>query len=100
MVPLRLKVGGTACLAVLTVLVSRTPSVAISLDKDGDIKLGVRTYVNARIGTESTDKLDTVEAESKTFPYSPGGHLRQNRAFIQAEYDHDLSRLIKNEVGP
>ena len=75
---------------------------AVPLDKDGDIKLGVRSYVNARIQTEHTDRNMVFEPtdpsrpisnadnpplevqESQTFPYSPPGNLRQNRLFIEA----------------
>jgi hypothetical protein len=90
------------------------------------MKLGVRTYVNARIGTESTDSTydnvgDVVRAlpdgdpqkqalqgidqtlayrKSRTFPYSPAGHLRQNRFFAEVELKHDLSRLQKEGFGP
>jgi len=87
------------------------------------MKLGVRTYVNARIQTEHTDRnvvyaptipgapisngqpgqppqnLPVKVQESQTFPYSPPGHLRQNRFYIEAELDHDLNRLRKS-FGP
>jgi len=89
----------------------RSPSDAIPLDKDGDIKLGVRTYVNARVGTETTHdgvplssatryKPVVTTSTSATFPHSAAGHLRQNRFFIEAELNHDLSRLLKEGVGP
>ncbi|MBI4516401.1 MAG: hypothetical protein HY699_11370 [Deltaproteobacteria bacterium] len=85
---------------------------ARALDKDGDIKLGVRTYVNARIGTERTDRemvlLDPENPKdrtswavtSETFPLSEAGHLRQNRFYLEAELGHDLSRLLKEGFGP
>jgi hypothetical protein len=89
----------------------------VPLDKDGTMKLGVRTYVNARIQTEHTDrtvffeKTNQLQApsnatnpplkvlESQTFPYSPPGHLRQNRFYIEAEWDHDVTKLMKS-FGP
>jgi len=80
---------------------------AVSLDSEGTVKLGVRTYVNARIGTERTDETifyqpngTTASYDSRTFPSSGAGHLRQNRFFIEAELDHDLSSLRKRGVGP
>ncbi len=88
---------------------------ARALDKDGDMKLGVRMYVNTRIGTEATDRTATYETvnpatgrpgsgeqleASETFPFSGAGHLRQNRFFIEAEFDHDISRLMKEGLGP
>jgi len=84
----------------------RIPCGAVPLDKEGDIKLGVRTYVNARIGTNQTDQTGsytpgTVDfIRSRTFPNSASGHLRQNRYFVEAELDHDVSRLVKEGVGP
>jgi hypothetical protein len=85
--------------ATLTGLPTRTQ--AVSLDKDGDLKLGVRTYVNARIGTQDTNKsVIPGVASTETFPFSASGHVRQNRAYIEAELDHDLDRLVKERVGP
>lgn len=101
-------------------------SNAAPLDSRGEMKLGVRTYVNARIGTQATDSEydnvgDVVRAlpdddpqkaalsavdqtlayrKSRTFPYSPAGHLRQNRFFTEVELKHDLARLQKEGFGP
>src|SRR5437016_6856413 len=101
--------GTTVCFVGVALLIWRTGSQAISLDKDGDIKLGVRTYVNARVGTEETHEgviLRTgplpglsrgaiIDATtSDTFPHSEAGHLRQNRFYIEAELNHDLTRLL------
>lgn len=78
----------------------------VNLDKDGEIKLGVRTYGNARIGVEKTDKSIIIDragrtlSDSQTFPLSSPGHLRQNRYYIEAEMDHDLERLTKEGFGP
>jgi len=90
------------------ILSAAAPAEAVPLDEEGTIRLGVRTYVNARVGTEQTDKTyvvsDTKPAytllTSQTFPQSPAGHLRQNRSFIEAQLDHDLTNLIKKDFGP
>jgi hypothetical protein len=103
------RIWGVVCFVAVALLVWRIQAGAISLDNDGDIKLGVRTYVNARVGTEDTNSNEvrvpaangsTLISDSRTFPFSAAGHLRQNRAYIEAELDHDLSRLIKEDVGP
>ncbi len=82
---------------------------AATLDSKGEIKLGVRTYVNARVGTEDTRAwglretflgTDQITEKSRTFPYSPGGHLRQNRYFAEVELKHSLSRILKEGFGP
>jgi uncharacterized protein DUF1302 len=96
------------CVMAVSLLGSRARSNAIPLDKEGDIKLGVRTYVNGRIGTEDTHdgvplfKLGRrlTVTNSATFPHSDAGHLRQNRAFIEVELNHDLTRLLREGVGP
>lgn len=98
----KLAMCGFVSVVGLSLIAMGMPVQAVPLDKDGDIRLGVRTYVNARVGTENTDRygVGTGDRESQTFPYSPSGHLRQNRFFIEAELDHDLSRLAKEGVGP
>lgn len=81
-------------------------STAASLDKEGDIKLGVRAYVNARVGTENTHDgypqpaKNPITSLSGTFPHSDAGHLRQNRGYIEVELNHDLDRLLKEGFGP
>jgi Protein of unknown function (DUF1302) len=88
----------------LTVLPRRTQ--AIFLDKDGNMSLGVRAYVNARVGTEQTDKSIIKDEsgftllDSQTFPLSAAGHVRQNRAFIEIKLKHNLDRLVKEGAGP
>ncbi len=96
------------------VLLWRSDVRAIPLDQDGDFKLGARTYVNARVGTEDTHQgaaptsnvraIHQAQAEEQlingTFPYSPAGHLRQNRAFIELSLKYKADRLLKEGVGP
>lgn len=107
-----LRAWGFICLGVLGAALLVRPAGAANLDKNGEIKLGVRTYVNARVGTESTEHSETrgladaasgttdVLRVSRTFPYSPAGHLRQNRYFAEIELKHDLARLQKENFGP
>ena len=103
-----LRTWAVTCLVTASVLCWRTHSEAISLDEEGDMKLGVRTYVNARVGTEAThdgpvyktSPSATSELNLGTFPHSDAGHLRQNRYYIEAELNHDLNRLVKQGVGP
>jgi len=75
-------------------------TLAISLDKEGDIKLGVRAYTSARVGTQHLDHDVVGTNQSQSFPYSPSGHLRQNRFFVEAEFSHDLQPLLRKGVGP
>ncbi len=103
-----LRAGGIVCFVVVSLLAWHTRSQAIFLDKDEDIKLGMRTYVNARVGTENTHDGVLISSpdgavttsSSATFPHSDAGHLRQNRLFIEVELNHDLDRLVKQGIGP
>ncbi|HYD50459.1 MAG TPA: DUF1302 family protein [Terriglobales bacterium] len=108
-----LRVWGFVCFVVVCAAPLVNSATAANLDKNGEIKLGVRTYVNARIGTENTDywsntgiadpgpnTTNGVLQKSRTFPYSPAGHLRQNRFFAEVEFKHDLARLQKENWGP
>ena len=97
--------GRFAALMITSLVLCCTAGSAIQLDKEGEFKLGVRTYVNARVGTENTHDGPPNISENAvlavgTFPHSNAGHLRQNRAFIEAELNHDISRLIKEDIGP
>ena len=82
------------------------PAGAASLDQEGDIKLGVRAYNAARVGTQDTDITIIQQApgritqRTETFPVSAAGHLRQSRSFVEATLDHDLDRLVKEGFGP
>ena len=125
-----LRAWGCVCVAALLICWSHPTAWSYYLDSDGTMKLGVRAYVNARIGTQKNSKTifnrlqfdpgsngqpadpttlspsditqygQTITLESKTFPDSPAGHLRQNRFFIEAELNHDVTKLMKDGFGP
>ncbi|GIW42532.1 MAG: hypothetical protein KatS3mg076_3109 [Candidatus Binatia bacterium] len=107
------KAAGAAAFGALFFALVAGSARSYPLDKEGTIRLGVRSYVNARIGTEDTDETVFVEdpdparvgdeikvLESRTFPRSPAGHLRQNRFFVEAELAHDLRPLLQKGFGP
>lgn len=118
-----LRAWGIAGVAAVACVAWQSAAWGVNLDKDGSMRLGVRAYVNARIQAEHTDRtvefskanpngpannvaspgmpanLPVKTLESQTFPYSPPGHLRQNRMFIEAEFEHDLTGLMKT-FGP
>lgn len=84
---------------------------AASLDRNGEISLGVRAYASARIATQDTDEdFDTavygnsteprISRKTKTFPYVPAGNMRQNRFFLELEWKHNLNRLQRENFGP
>lgn len=97
---------GGVCLSAAALIGIASLAQAANLDERGDIKLGVRTYVNARVGTTNTDIRIREDAQGNqtyrrlTFPVSASGHLRQNRFFVEAELDHDLRRLMREGFGP
>ncbi len=106
-----LRVWGIVCLVAATCFCAVAIAHAASLDENDDIKLGVRAYTAARVGSEQTDShISNVDRSgqvtnrqtltSLTFPVSPAGHLRQNRFFVEAELDHDLRRLMRDGFGP
>jgi len=74
-------------------------ALAVSLDNEGTLKLGVRTYAATRVGTENTDD-NSASASTETFPSSPAGHVRQIRYFVEAELEHDLLDLMEKHLGP
>lgn len=102
------RVWGVVCAVALPWLVGIEPVAAVSLDKDSTMKMGVRTYVNARIGTEHTDETlfrqpgsaGATSRDTRTFPVSGAMHLRQNRFFMEAEFDHELGQLVSKGFGP
>jgi hypothetical protein len=87
---MRLALRVRLALCALAVVCWKLPAFGVALDTEGDIKLGARVYTAARLGTEHTDIPNT-------FPYSPAGHLRQHRTFIEAEFDHDLIALASRD---
>lgn len=105
-----LRVWGLTCFVAASVAFVGGRSHAANLDENGEITLGLRSYVNARVGTQSTDNefnigdrgdgQPDILQKSKTFPYSPAGHLRQNRFFLELEWKHDLRRLQEEGFGP
>ena len=75
-------------------------AAAFSVDSDGDIRVGLRTYLSTRIGTEAHDFIATEDKLGGTFPASPAGHVRQIRYFVETSLEHDLDRLIDSGKGP
>jgi len=99
--PLRIA-SGIAC-ALLFAVATSPPSVdAVRLDQAGELRFGMRSYVGTRIGTEDTDRSVNAQGQvtSETFPFSAAGHVRQNRYYVEAELDHNLSRLYAEGWGP
>ncbi|MCK6555536.1 hypothetical protein L6Q96_13300 [Candidatus Binatia bacterium] len=105
----RLRIGPIVAMAAMVLAGWQAPCGAVPIDKEGDIKLGVRSYANARIGTtgfhetflyETASGARTLRWRNWSFPPSPAGHLRQNRYFLEAELDHSLDGLVKRGVGP
>ncbi len=95
---------GLFCLVVA--LGCAAESYAAALDQAGEMRLGLRTYTAARIGTEATDVFIRKDptgrqvSRSVTFPVSPAGHLRQSRLFAEVDLNHDLDRLVREGFGP
>src|SRR3989442_6630071 len=71
-------------------LVAR-PARALTLDDRGEMRLGLRAYTGARIGTEKMGGSD----DPLTFPNSAAGPLRQHRYFLDLDLRHDERRLAK-----
>jgi hypothetical protein len=78
----------TAALLCLLSVAAR-PAQALTLDDRGEMRLGMRTYTAARIGTEEIGGDDNP----LNFPHSEAGHLRQHRYFLELKFDHDIRRL-------
>ncbi|TMB17392.1 MAG: hypothetical protein E6J59_16550, partial [Deltaproteobacteria bacterium] len=71
------------------------PARALTLDDRGEMRLGLRAYTAARIGTEKMGGSD----DPLSFPNSAAGHLRQHRYFLELKLDHDVRRLAKTGYG-
>jgi Protein of unknown function (DUF1302) len=102
--------GGTtvALAAGVALLLAAGAARAASLDAEGDITLGVRSYTAARVGSQNTN-ISIINGtpthnrqtfRSLTFPVSPAGHLRQSRYFLEAELKQNMDRLVKEGFGP
>ncbi len=101
-----------AALAFAIVSVGATRASARFLDQNQELRVGLRTYVNARVGTEDTDVFEITQEDveqmggegvvtnSETFPFSSAGHLRQNRFFLELDLEHKLDRLVDEGFGP
>ncbi|MBX3026598.1 hypothetical protein KF840_16960 [bacterium] len=97
---------GRILLAVAASMVAAARAHGAALDQEGDIRLGLRAYTAARVGTQDTN-IQLIEQapgritqRSLTFPVSATGHLRQSRSFVEATLEHDLDRLLKEGFGP
>src|SRR5262245_41225044 len=82
-------------LTVMAVVAARDAR-ALTLDDQGEIKLGLRAYTAVRIGTEKIGG----DSNPLNYPSSPAGHVRQHRYFLQLDFDHDLTRLAHEGWGP
>lgn len=108
---------GEAFAGIGLVTLLAAPGAAASIDTEGNIRLGIRAYTAARIGTEDTDLLlehgvrvprpdnpdartDRVTRRALTFPVSEAGALRQHRTFVEIDWNHDLDDLIHRGFGP
>jgi hypothetical protein len=81
--------------AVVLALRART-GWAYNVDDAGEMQLRLRAYTAVRIGTERIGGSDNP----LSFPSSPAGHVRQDRYFLQLDFDHDISRIGQEGWGP
>lgn len=100
-----LRHGGISCLVAVSCICMGGVAHGASLDKKGEITLGLRAYASARIQTEDTDKTILRDASDQylrtlTFPVSSAGHLRQSRYFVEVDFKHDITRLYEEGFGP
>lgn len=111
-----LKASGIACVVVVSLMLCWHPAAwGYYLDSDSTIKFGLRSYVNARIGTQGMSKVYVrpsaediasgfpstgIKMKSESFPRSPAGHMRQNRFFLEAELEHNVTKLMQKGFGP
>src|SRR5262245_6039280 len=82
--------------AMLVALVCARFASALPLDDRGEMKLGMRAYTAVRVGTNHIGD----ENNPLNWPASGTGHVRQNRYFLQLDFDHDLTRLSETGFGP
>jgi hypothetical protein len=81
-------------LGVALILGTATGANALTLDGEGDVKLGLRTYTAVRVGTEAIG-----EQNEFAYPRSPAGHLRQHRSFVQLDFSHDIADYARRGYG-
>lgn len=84
----------------LAIVTCAEPARAASLDDSDEIRLGLRTYAGARIGSEEFHFVDTEQKLGGSFPASAAGHVRQLRYFTEVSLNHDLDRLVREGWGP
>src|SRR5437763_16805068 len=82
-------------LASLVLTLVARPARARTPDDRGEMRLGLRAYTAARIGTQKMGGSD----DPLSFPHSAAGHLRQHRYFLELKLDHDVRRLAKTGWG-
>ena len=84
--------------SVAAVLAVAGPAGALPLNKDGTIKLNVRTYVNVRVGTKAKQSTRPSDPDSfgGTFPFVGAGNVLQNRYFLDVKWRHDLLPVLRD----
>ncbi len=92
--------AGLTLLTAFLCLAQGSPVHAVSLDEHDEIRLGLRTYALARVGTQQFDFTDNAAVLKGSFPPSAAGHVRQLRGFIEVGFDHNLERLVREGFGP
>ncbi len=95
-----IRFSALALLTSLLCVASVSQVHAVSLDEHDEIRLGLRTYALARVGTERFDFTDDATVLKGSFPPSAAGHVRQLRHFIEVGLDHNLERLVREGFGP
>ncbi len=69
---------------------------AYSLDAKNEMKLSARAYTAVRVGVED---IGAQDSNPLNYPSSGVGHVRQNRYFLQLDYDHDITRIANTGWG-
>src|SRR5262245_14472505 len=90
----RVLVGAVVLAACLLAVAHRAR--ALDLDESGAFRLGLRTYTDVRVGTQTIG-----DGELRYyFPGSGAGHLRQHRYFLQLDLEHDLLGYTREGWSP
>jgi hypothetical protein len=90
--------AGPTLLAAVVLLAAMLPAYraqAITLDEQGAMRIGLRTYTSVRIGTSS---VGTPE-NPLSYPHSAQGHVRQQRSFIALDFSHDILAYADSGFG-